>query len=223
MTEPPESPGRLGQRPGDEFLSMVGSCITEWAHVENVLFNICWRSLGCAADKAAIVYYRSPSIETRLRLTDELVLSVLPKPQRRSGGHRHDDAKLWKSIETDFEELLPIRNQLAHHPITMVQEYFRAGDPVGTPLSAVWFEIYVSNTERLRDRSSRFKALRLADLHKHLQGVNVLTERLRTFLHWTLEKHVGSSPLPSSPLSPAGYPAADRNTKHPRRPKSSPP
>jgi hypothetical protein len=95
MTEPPNPPTKLGQTPGDEFLLMVGSCITEWANVENVLFNICWRSIGCAVERAAIIYYRSPSIDTRLNLTDELVRSVLPKPQRRSGGHPHADAKLW--------------------------------------------------------------------------------------------------------------------------------
>ena len=28
---------------GDEFYLMVGNCITEWANVEDQLFNICWQ------------------------------------------------------------------------------------------------------------------------------------------------------------------------------------
>src|SRR5215469_12623611 len=99
----------LWQKTGDEFMLMLGNCVTEWSNVEHWLFNICLRCLGCHPVKAAIVYYRTPNIEARLSLTDELVQATLPRPERKSGGHPHADLKLWREIEAEFRVLLPIR------------------------------------------------------------------------------------------------------------------
>jgi|SRR5215472_7952505 len=105
----------LWQKTGDDFILTLGNCITEWSNVEHWLFNICLRCLGCHPVKAAIVYYRTPSIDARLSLADELVQATLPRPDRKSGGP-HPDLKTWREIETEFRGLLPIRNQLAHPP-----------------------------------------------------------------------------------------------------------
>jgi hypothetical protein len=159
-----KAPSGPWQRLGDEFFLMVGNCITEWARVEDALFNICWRCLGGSKETAAIVYYRTPSIDVRMSLTDELVKSVLPKRARKSGGHDHSDVKLWNDIETDFRDLQQPRNQIAHHPVTVQQRRFSANDAVGTPIFESWFEIYVSQAEQLRERSTRFKPMRVDDL-----------------------------------------------------------
>lgn len=68
-----------------EFHQQVGMCITAWANVNQQLFNICFDILGSTKDRVSIVFYSSPTIATRLRLVDELVLSVLPKREKKTG------------------------------------------------------------------------------------------------------------------------------------------
>lgn len=65
--------------PTEEFLMWIGTCITAWAKVEEQLFGICEHCLGARTDRAAIVYYRTPTIDSRVLLVDELVRTVLPK------------------------------------------------------------------------------------------------------------------------------------------------
>src|SRR5437016_10623279 len=111
-------------------MAMVGNCITEWANVEAALFAICWRCLGCTNVKAAIVYYRTPTIEARMTLVDELVKSILPKKGRRSGGHDHPDVSRWNNIEKEFRDLQTIRRRIAHHPVQMVRDIVRQDENV---------------------------------------------------------------------------------------------
>ena len=61
----------------DEFNKAIGQCITQWALVEEELFQICWRVLQCALEHAAIIYYRTPNLDARLSLASELVESDL--------------------------------------------------------------------------------------------------------------------------------------------------
>jgi hypothetical protein len=97
----------------DEFFTWLGKCITAWASVENHLFEICVSSLGTTKHRAAIVYYRTPSLDARLELTNELVLTVLPARER--------DVKIWDNIKKEIKSLSPIRNRLAHHPVEQRQ------------------------------------------------------------------------------------------------------
>jgi hypothetical protein len=147
-----KAPSGPWQKLGDEFFEMIGNCIAEWANVEDVLFNICWQCLGSSKEVAAVVYYRTSTIDGRMTLIDELVKLTLPKRERRSGGKDHADVRLWNKIEADFGKLKEQRNQIAHHPVTVQQRHFAAGDPVGKPLVESWFELYVSEVERLREK-----------------------------------------------------------------------
>src|SRR5271168_4030122 len=114
------TPSRSLQELGDEFMLMVGNCITEWANVQEALFRICWRCLRSPQQQAAIVFYQTPSLEGRMRLVNELVLSLLPLKDPASGGHHdHADAKWWDQIEKDFRNLQPVRNRMAHHPVAV--------------------------------------------------------------------------------------------------------
>jgi hypothetical protein len=80
---------------GPEFYMYVGYCITAWAKVEEELFDICVDLLGSKLERAAIVYYRLPSLSVRLGLVDELVASALPQRTKKNGGHDHPDLKAW--------------------------------------------------------------------------------------------------------------------------------
>ncbi len=165
--------------PHDEFLMWVGICITGWAKIEEYLFRICAASLGTTDERAAIVYYRTPSLESRLKLVDELVKTVLPKKDRPSGGHDHPTVVLWDALRKNLGNLLPVRNRIAHHPVTV--RSVSAGDDA--PLEAMtWFELYVSDSERLRGRDNNVKTLMVDDLSRHRLAVEDVRTRLRKFL-----------------------------------------
>lgn len=179
---------------GDRITLMIGNCITEWAQVENALFEICWRALQCPKERAAIVYYRTPTIDARLKLTNELVKSALPKRERKAGGHDHSDVKEWNDIVAGFEKLLRIRSQIAHHPLMWRLRPTEVPDPVGGVVVESWFEIYVSHSEALREGSSKYKPLKLEDLQNHLVSVNQITFLLNNFARVTLPRHVATFP-----------------------------
>jgi hypothetical protein len=190
-----KTPHQRLQEFGDEFSLMVGNCISQWAHVQDELFDICWRCLGCPKEKASIVYFRTPTIEARMTLVDDLVHSVLPKRVKKSGGHDHDDLKLWKDIVTDFKDLLQPRNQIAHHPVFFRSPLFpgpNAGSPPKDETES-WFEIYVSQNERLRKRSKAYKPMLVSDLRDHLIAVNLIIDRLSRFLYQILRQYVPAS------------------------------
>jgi hypothetical protein len=172
----------------DEFLMWVGNCITAWAGVEQHLFRICAKSLGTTDKRAAIIYYRTPTLDARLSLTDELVRTVLPKREQQSGGHDHPDVKKWNQLRKDIGSLLPTRNKIAHHPI-----FPRQIDTGGMGLldGMTWYEIYVSEAERLRGRHEDTKPLMAPDLSAHRLAVHGITRRLEEFLSDTLPEHCG--------------------------------
>jgi hypothetical protein len=58
---------------------MIGYCIAEWAGIDDELFRIFQHCTGAKEQQAAIIYYRTPGLNVRLGLVDEIVRSVLPK------------------------------------------------------------------------------------------------------------------------------------------------
>ena len=57
----------------DEFHMMIGYCIAEWAGIDDELFRIFQQCTGAKEKQAAIVYYRTPALNVRLGLVDEIV------------------------------------------------------------------------------------------------------------------------------------------------------
>jgi hypothetical protein len=185
-----QAPSQPRQKHGDEFMMMVGSCITEWAAIEGALFAICWRCLACTKEKAAIVYYCSPSIEARMNLVDELVRSTLPKKERASGGHDHPHVTLWRRIKKKFADLKGFRTRIAHQPVTMFNYMARQDDGSVVVGGDPWFEIYMSENEAARGKRLELKPITINELHRHLQMVNQLTTDLHQFLRNTLPSYV---------------------------------
>jgi hypothetical protein len=62
----------------NEFYMMIGYCIAEWAGIDDELFRIFQHCTGAKEQQAAIIYYRTPGLNVRLGLVDEIVRSVLP-------------------------------------------------------------------------------------------------------------------------------------------------
>ncbi len=189
------------QELGDEFLLMVGNCITEWAAVEEQLFEICRLCLGCPRDRAAIVYYRTPSIDARLSLADELVKAVLPKRTRKNGGRDHPDLRHWRELEKKFRALLPTRNRIAHHPVA--PRVLSWGDLGAAGIEAqgleppklmsrTWFEVYTSQNEQLRERSANQRPLRIDGLRSHFIATSKLMGALHQFRYVRLPPHISA-------------------------------
>src|SRR3954447_14131433 len=84
--------------PSVEFYSYVGLCITAWAKVDEELFDILVDVLGTGREKASIIYYRINMLAGRMGLVDELTASILPKPQKKNGGHHHPLVVEWTNI-----------------------------------------------------------------------------------------------------------------------------
>jgi hypothetical protein len=57
----------------------IGDCIAEWAGIDDELFRIFQHCTGAKEQQAAIIYYRTPGLNVRLGLVDEIVRSVSPK------------------------------------------------------------------------------------------------------------------------------------------------
>src|SRR5580704_14046716 len=112
MTDPPKG----WQELGEEFYMMMGQCIAAWAEVDDELFRI-FRDCVGPYEQSAIIYYRTPGLDIRFGLTDEIVRSVLPKKPRRSGSHHHPNVKVWRAAQGDYQDLLAVRRRIAHHPI----------------------------------------------------------------------------------------------------------
>src|SRR5271163_2220003 len=140
----PRAPSKSWQELGDEFHLMVGYCIAAWARIDDELFRI-FRACVGPYKQSAIIYYRTPGLDMRLGLTDELVLSVLPKKDRKSGGHDHPSVKAWKAAKSGFSDLLAIRRRIAHHPAEVKTAPYGRDHRLGwDPSPAVSFEIYAS-------------------------------------------------------------------------------
>jgi hypothetical protein len=172
----------------DDFFTWLGKCITSWAQVEDHLFEICAFSLGSTKERTAVVYYRTPTIDSRLSLTDELIRTVLPR--KESGEHDHADVIIWNNIRKEIIAALPARNRMAHHPVT-----YRVVGPVTGSLAAQdlltfsWYESAVSDAERLRGRHEDAKPLTAPDLSYHRVDVETLITKLNLFRTHVLAKY----------------------------------
>jgi hypothetical protein len=165
----------------DEFFKWVGICITEWSRVEDQLFLICRKCLKTRFDLAAIVYYRTPQLDARLKLVDELVRATLPQRAKKNGGHDHPDVKQWISVKAEITALLETRRRIAHHPMT-------SGLDLETS-DGFWIQIAPSFAESLRGKDNKLKPLEQADLEQHAIKLQDVVNQLALFYQHTLPKH----------------------------------
>lgn len=190
----------------DEFHKCVGYSITAWAKVEEWLFELCWRSLASSKECAAIVYFRTPTLDARIQLVDELVRTILPKPERKSGGHAHPDVVAWSSLKQKISSHLSTRRRIAHHPVrpqktTVVLDGTFGGAPFGSvPFGSgavreevSWLEIFASENEQLRGRGEEVQPLKATDIMSYSYLVNGLADEVMNYYLNVFLKHVKPS------------------------------
>ncbi len=178
----------------NDFFVQVGFAITAWAHVDESLFRIFQACVG-PAKQCAIIYYRTPGLDSRFKLVDEIVLSVLPERINRNGGHDHASVKAWKKTIAPHEGLLKVRRRIAHHPVSpkWTSQSSMGGDSNldgGKPDPVLSFDIYANEMERLRRCTGENETLGLSDLKDHSNRVRHLDHELHTFATEVLEKYL---------------------------------
>ena len=90
-----KSPRSAADQEADKFHMMLGYCISAWAEVDDLLFRI-FRDCVGPYEQCAIIYYKTPGLEARFSLTDEIVKSVLPK--KLPGEHDHPSVQAWNRL-----------------------------------------------------------------------------------------------------------------------------
>jgi hypothetical protein len=179
----------FGKEQSAEFMALLGTCITEWAWIEEETYQVCAIVLGTAAEHTSIIYYRTPSLEARLNLADELMSTIFPKPE--TGKHPHFDAGIWSKLILNIKDAMPLRNQLAHSP-TAAGIWGMMDDETGEISEVV--EIKMQNSphahEMWRPNKPKKKMLLKEDLERHLTDVRSLHERLQAFRRDVLPGHV---------------------------------
>lgn len=167
-----------------KFYEYVGRCITEWAHIERLLFEVFQHALGSAPIKAAAVFYgRERQIRGRFELT-KLVIELTCEPNM---------VKEWRALKSRADKLAEFRNFIAHNPAQQFSEtqIVAPDDPEGQAIAVKileWFAIAEDATKLtgkdFAERWARQKANRatLADLENHHLEVQALMTDLAGFL-----------------------------------------
>lgn len=157
----------------------LGYCIARWSYVEERLFKICKGALKCPPKQAAIVFYRSPTLDVRLSLTEEIVQAAFGKSRRMKARR-----KAWKEIASEIRRLSPLRNRLAHHTVEsdVIPVRYIEGDKVVERTTLTLLRVLPSKTERLRGRAYGKKAVRWSDMMKHLEEVDALISQMNRYL-----------------------------------------
>jgi hypothetical protein len=162
-----------------EFLHQVGRAITDWAQIDQRLFQIFAAILKSSKQHAAILYYRTNTIGGRLVLVDELVKTVLPPKDPPDGGHDHPITIEWKKLNGAISDALQVRNQLAHSPSGPMVDTEDKPEG-GFAITDIWWASYMSDTEKLLGRPPK-PELKVGDVKDHVQVVGQLWIRLRIF------------------------------------------
>lgn len=155
----------------------MGLCLSVWGTIEEHLFGMFWRILGCKQEPAAIIYYRTPGVDVRLTLLNEIVRSLYPEV--KNGEHPHRDLKEWGNIFQGLHDHLGKRRRIAHQQLFMTFEFDQPVIP-GKDYS-VWWELWGTNAERLRRKEASSEPLTIQDLYSHYLDLMALKERLRQF------------------------------------------
>jgi hypothetical protein len=162
------------------FFTALGLCITDWAYFERELFRLCDFALGADRKRASIVFYRTPNIESRISLTDDLV---------KSQAFAKADAGQWTTIRNDVRKLLEFRNHIAHQPVTYggskPMRIIRSSIPGKSRVEGEYdpqFWVYLNNDEKLRGRERKYHKVGLDDLKKHRETLDAITRELRALV-----------------------------------------
>jgi hypothetical protein len=168
MSEKPPLSALAVDEDEKEFFSQVGGAITDWAAIDERLFNICADVLKTDRRLSAVVYYRNTTLGARLVLVDELLKATFPK-ENPSGGQDHPMIVTWSKLYKPINDELNVRNRLAHS--TAGRMVTASDNPDGSfAITDAWWGSYISLGEKLR-KGTAPPELRLKDVTNHRRAV----------------------------------------------------
>lgn len=103
-----------------EFFMWVGRCIKRWAEVETHLFEICDWTMNTHRSIATIVYFKTPSLDARMTLVDELIKRTIDP--KNGDTNATEILRRWDRFFKDSNKLKTIRNSIAHQPVAIDYE-----------------------------------------------------------------------------------------------------
>jgi hypothetical protein len=156
------------------------------------LYSIVLLILRCAPRHASIVFFRTPSIEARISLTDDLLKTVFPQTTEKPGSKPHPGYAVWTSIQADLRDETPIRNSLAHHPVDLVIDVYEHRTTGEISFAGTRPATIMSLSETLRKGGRH--PLTIEDIKAHTARVAAFAPRLLDFR---------SGPLATQILGPA--------------------
>lgn len=163
----------------DAHLLEVGRAITEWADVQEHLYAIVLQILRCEPRHASIIFFRTPSIEARITLADDLLKTVFPQTSENPGTKSHSGYATWTGIQADLRREMPIRNSLAHHPVDLVVDVWEDKTTSRFVARKVRPATVMGPSEALR-KGYRYP-LAIEDIKAHSARVSVFASRLLDF------------------------------------------
>jgi hypothetical protein len=201
MVSPPENIKAHKEKYGKlskEFYALLGRCIAAWAYIDDALFGIMRLCLAPHYEQSAIIYFRTPGLDIRLGLTDELVRSLLPGRDKKPGEHDPASVKEWDAIYDDMKALLPERRRLAHHSVELDYGPMRTSSIFGEAFAMFipgdggelpdgTFKIHPTMGEMARGKKIAPLSLNEDDLKKHLQRLGQLAGRMSLFQSETFQ------------------------------------
>jgi hypothetical protein len=123
-------------------------------------------SLGSTREIAAIVFNRTPTLASRIALTDELFRARFHKDP---GEHDHPILRDWQRLHSDIGRLIAIRNQVAHRPVNEIVEFTPDASGNEVLSDPNWLHMHAAEHERLhRKINDRITA---SDLSAHIEAV----------------------------------------------------
>lgn len=147
----------------DKFLCLIGESITVWSFIDRALFILFDKALVATTQKAAIIYYKSPTLRGRVSLLDALLKHVL----------KNRSLEAWKKINRRIEDLAAIRNVIAHEPPKRLGTS-RKGRAVYI------YSLHVEPAKRLAGRPAN--VMYAKDLRSHIRQAEKLERSISQFV-----------------------------------------
>lgn len=179
------------QNLGEEFMMFLGMCITEWAHIDDHVFEAFLAILDADYRRTAILFYNIPTLDSRLDTCSELLTTVFPEV--KTGEHQHKDQEAWCDLVKATKDAMKTRNRLAHSPVA---PFLASGNNWLKAISqgeAIQFRLYTPLPKKNRKKHAKEGSIDLADLKAHLATVAELSGR---FQRWQDALRVQLAKLP---------------------------
>lgn len=87
------------------FYMAIGQAVSQWAHVENGLYNLACAALGDGSDAFGAAYHKIENFRTKLAFTDQAI-ALSPKFTNLQPD--------WSATRNNVESQAKIRNKIAH-------------------------------------------------------------------------------------------------------------